>query len=319
LTSPENTGAINPADEIAQLKAPDRSPEAAPDQAGRNEQVVTIIDGTSGTRREVRIPTPSEPAVAPAADVQLTEMSRYGPIPRVAANGMQVSQAYAQPSNAKSNTPQIAIVVTGVGGANAALDKLPPAVTFVLVPGGAGLERLVDKARGRGHELLLQVPLEVSEPTQANGPKPLLTSVPAEQNIDRLHWLMSRFQGYVGVTAAGRLTASEPAFAPILREIGNRGLIYVDDGSSQKDFASEMAGGAGFARANLVLDATPSAAEIDKALAKLESLARQNGTAVGLASASSVAIERVARWSKTVENRGFSLVPITAATRGKAS
>jgi hypothetical protein len=33
-----------------------------------------------------------------------------------------------------------------------------------------------------------------------------------------------------------------------------------------------------------------------------------------------VAIERIARWSKAVEGRGFSLVPITAAAaRGKPS
>jgi uncharacterized protein len=161
--------------------------------------------------------------------------------------------------------------------------------------------------------VLLQVPLESADTPGTTAAKPLLASLPAEQNIDRLHWLMSRFQGYVGVTTAGRLTASEPAFEPILREIGSRGLIYVDDGTSLKNFAGQFPAGAGFARANLVLDAAPSATEIDRALAKLEALARQNGTAIGFASSSPVAIERVLRWSKAVEGRGFSLVPITAA------
>jgi putative (di)nucleoside polyphosphate hydrolase len=109
-----------------------------------------------------------------------------------------------------------------------------------------------------------------------------------------------------------RLTASEAAFAPILREIGNRGLIYVDDGTSPKSLAEQIAAtaGSGFAKANLVLDAVPSAVEIDRALAKLEGLARQNGMAMGFATAWPVVIERIARWSKTVEGRGFSLVPI---------
>ena len=133
---------------------------------------------------------------------------------------------------------------------------------------------------------------------------------------------MSRFQGYVGITnqMGDRLTASEAAFAPILREIGNRGLIFVDDGTSPRSLAGQIAGsaGSGFAKANLVLDAVPSAAEVDRALAKLEGLARQNGMAVGFATAWPVVIERVARWTKTVEGRGFSLVPITAAAaRGK--
>jgi polysaccharide deacetylase 2 family uncharacterized protein YibQ len=305
-TSPESTGAISPAEDI--------------------------IDGRSGARQEVKIPATAataEPTIPAGADVQLTEMTRDGPIPRVGANGMRVAQAYAQPSGAKPNAPQIAIVITGIGVSNAAsaeaLNKLPAAVTFALAPGGTDLERLAGKARSLGHELLLQVPMEPSEqPLEGNSPQALLTSLSPDQNIERLHWLMSRFQGYVGVAnqMGGRLTASEAAFAPILRDIGNRGLIYVDDGTSPKSLAGQIAGsgGSGFARANLVLDAVPSSVEIDRALAKLEGLARQNGMAIGFATAWPVVIERIARWSKAVEGRGFSLVPITAtAARSKPS
>ena len=94
----------------------------------------------------------------------------------------------------------------------------------------------------------------------------------------------------------------------------------MSDGTSPRSLAGQIAGsaGSGFAKANLVLDAVPSAAEVDRALAKLEGLARQNGMAVGFATAWPVVIERVVRWTKTVEGRGFSLVPITAAAaRGK--
>src|SRR4029077_924602 len=44
--------------------------------------------------------------------------------------------------------------------------------------------------------------------------------------LERLYWLMSRMQGYVGLAEAvgARFTASEPAFAPILRETARRGL-----------------------------------------------------------------------------------------------
>ena len=206
-----------------------------------------------------------------------------------------------------------------------ALNKLPATVTFALAPGGSSLERLAGKARSLGHELLLQVPMEPSEsPDKEAAPRALLASLSPEQNIERLHWLMSRFQGYVGVAnrMGDRLTTSEAAFAPILREIGNRGLIYVDDGTSPKSLAGQIVAtaGSGFAKANLTLDAVPSAVEIDRALAKLEGLARQNGMAVGFAPAWPVVIERIAKWSKTVEGRGVSLVPITAAAaRGKPS
>jgi polysaccharide deacetylase 2 family uncharacterized protein YibQ len=325
--APETTGAIGPAEEIAQLKAQERAKEKALDQAaaGRGEQIVTIIDGRSGARQEVKIPAPVEATISQGIDAQLVEITRDGPIPRIGANGIRAAQAFAQPASAKPG-PQIAIVITGLGVSNStateALNKLPAAVTFALAPGGTDLDRLAGKARSLGHELLLQVPMEPSESPEKE-PQALLASLSPEQNIGRLHRLMSRFQGYVGITnqMGDRLTVSEAAFAPILREIGNRGLIFVDDGTSPRSLAGQIAGGAGsgFAKANLVLDAVPSAAEVDRALAKLEGLARQNGMAVGFATAWPVVIERVARWTKTVEGRSFSLVPITAAAaRGKS-
>ena len=65
-----------------------------------------------------------------------------------------------------------------------------------------------------GHEVLLQAPMEPFDyPDNDPGPQTLLTSLTPEQNVDRLHWLMSRFQGYVGIAGSmgARFTASEQA------------------------------------------------------------------------------------------------------------
>ena len=167
----------------------------------------------------------------------------------------------------KPNAPRVAIVIGGLGigasGTNEALAKLPPAVTFAFAPYGGDLEQIVARARGEGHEVLLQVPMEPFDyPDNDPGPQTLLTSLDAAQNIDRLHWLMSRFQGYVGLAnlMGARFTASEPALSPVLREAAKRGLIYVDDGSSQRSLASQIAGAnnLAFAKADVVID---SAAE----------------------------------------------------------
>ena len=39
-----------------------------------------------------------------------------------------------------------------------------------------------------------------------------------------------------------RFTASEQAFAPILRETAKRGLIFVDDGANPRSVAARIAG-----------------------------------------------------------------------------
>jgi polysaccharide deacetylase 2 family uncharacterized protein YibQ len=173
--------------------------------------------------------------------------------------------------------------------------------------------------------VLLQTPMEPFDyPDNDPGPQTLLTSLTPDQNIDRLHWQMSRFQGYVGIVSymGARFTASEQSLAPVLRETAKRGLIYVDDGASPRSVASQFAGSHNlpFAKADVVIDAVPTPVEIDRALARLEMAARDHGTAVGLANALPGTVTRIAEWAKKVEARGFVLVPITmVAVKEKSS
>ena len=298
--------------------------EPAAPAAPPGSKVITIIDGTSGKRQDVVIlGSPEDKSTA--FDERLTESSRHGPLPKVAQDGARAADAYARPVKGipgKPNAPRVAIVIGGLGiGAAAtgdALGKLPGPVTFAFAPYGGELGSQVTRARESGHELLLQVPMEPFDyPDNDPGPQTLLTSLDAGQNVDRLHWLMSRFQGYVGIanTMGGRFTASEQALAPVLREAAKRGLIYLDDGSSARSLASQIAGAnnLAFAKADLVIDTVPAPADVDRALGRLEAMARERGIAVGVASALPVSIERIAKWAKAAESRGVLLVPITAA------
>jgi uncharacterized protein len=295
---------------------------------------VTIIDGSNGKRQEVVISGQGagKGAGKPVTDQRFLEASKSGPIPRIAEDGTRPADAFAQPVKAladRPNAPRIAIVVTGLGisalGTNDALTKLPGAVTFGFAPYGADLERLAARARDGGHEVLLQVPMEPFDyPDNDPGPQTLLTSLNPSQNIERLQWLMSRLQGYVGIAnyMGGRFTASEPALAPVLREAAKRGLIYVEDGGSPRSLAGQIAGAnnLSYAKADLTVDAVPAAGEIDRALARLEKTARERGFAVGMVNALPASIERIAIWAKATEGRGFLLVPISAvAIRGKSS
>ena len=78
--------------------------------------------------------------------------------------------------------------------------------------------------------------------------------------------------------------------------------------------ASQMAGAntMPFVKADIVLDAAPTPGEIDRALTRLEAVARDRGVAVGYAAALPVTIDRIAKWAKTVSSRGIVLLPITA-------
>ena len=290
-------------------------------------KTITIIDGSSGKTQEIVIPGAADVKPAGRLDTRLVENSRHGLIPMVAADGARPSEVYARPlQGGQASGPRIALIIAGLGTAQApsaeALAKMPAPVTLAFAPDGNDLENLAARAREAGHEVLLQVSMEPADYAAANaGSHTLLTSLPAEQNIDRLHWAMSRFRGYVGIGnfTAGRFSASQSALAPVLRETAKRGLIYVEEGSSSRSVAGQIAGAnkLPYAKVEIVLDASPKADDIDKALARLEALARERGTAVGLAQASAVTIDRLAKWAKAAAARGIVLVPISAVA-GKA-
>jgi len=305
-------------------------PAAAPPPGSKT---ITIIDGSSGKHQDVVIPGKSS-GLAPKApvDQRLLETTHHGAIPKIAPDGVRPFTLFAHPRKLpadKTDAPRIAIIVGGLGisatGTADALAKLPTPVTLGFAPYGADLDRLAERARAENHEVLLQTPMEPFDyPDNDPGPQTLLTSLTPDQNIDRLHWQMSRFQGYVGIVSymGARFTASEQSLAPVLRETAKRGLIYVDDGASPRSVASQFAGSHNlpFAKADVVIDAVPTPVEIDRALARLEMAARDHGTAVGLANALPGTVTRIAEWAKKVEARGFVLVPITmVAVKEKSS
>jgi polysaccharide deacetylase 2 family uncharacterized protein YibQ len=311
--------------------------QAAPPSEPRT---VTIIDGSSGARKDFKVPgapqdqqAATEPATTTMTGInpRLLESSRYGMIP-VAADGLKPSSVYSASNEtlrARASTmPAIAIVIQGLGvGAaktNDAIVKLPGAVTLAFTPYGADPAKLVERARTQGHEVLLQIPMEPFDyPDNDPGPQTLLTSANGEQNLDRLHWHLSRFQGYAGIAnfMGSRFVATDAAMQPLIREAAKRGLAYFDDGAAPRSLAGQIAQSqvVPFAKADLTIDVVPTALEIDRALAQLETVARQRGTAVGVASALPISIDRIASWIKVLEGRGILLVPLTTAMQKSKS
>jgi hypothetical protein len=312
----------------AKAAGKDKDPATPP-----GAKTITIIDGSSGQSREVVIPGNAAAGAQQAPiDRNVLEPTRHGAVPKVGPDGARAFTLYAQArpiSPNKKDWPRIAIVMTGLGisasGTADALAQLPAPVTLALTPYGADLDALATRARAKKHEVLLQVPMEPFDyPNNDPGPQTLLSSLTPAQNIDRLHWLMSRFQGYVGLIGymGAKFTASDRALAPVVQEAGKRGLIYVDDGSSPRSVAGQLAGSQNlpYAKSDIVLDTVPTPAEIDRALARLEMAARERGHAIGIAAALPATVARIAAWAKQVEAKGFVLVPITqVAVKAKSS
>jgi uncharacterized protein len=318
-------------DKLAKMPAQGSELGAGTDKkaASSDQRTVTIIDGSSGARHDMTIAGEATekgmaeaPALMPGIDPRLLEKSRYGMIP-MAADGLKPFTAYAGDADRAraAQMPVVAIVVGGLGvGAAKTVDailKLPAAVTLAFTPYGSDPAKLVERARAQHHEILLQIPMEpYNYPDNDPGPQTLLTTLAPEQNLDRLYWHLSRFQGYAGIAnfMGARFVATDTVMQPIVREAAKRGLGYFDDGMARSAAATLAAAQTmPFAKADLAIDAVPTAGEVDRALAKLESLARERGISVGVASALPISIERISVWARTLEGHGILLVPLTTA------
>ena len=254
----------------------------------------------------------------------LMEQTEFGPIPRMSGTGQTPFSAYSRASETPATAagkPLIAIVVTGLGlnpsGTVAAMDKLPDDITLAFAPYGKALERTVATARSQGHEVFLEVPLEPFDyPDNDPGPDTLLTGQAPRDNLNKLFNVMSKFGGYVGLinNMGARFTASGADFGPMMEELGARGLGYLDDGSSNRSLAPQLAKAnrVPFSRADLMLDANPARAPILEQLAALEAKAREKGSAIGVVSALPVSVETIAEWATGLEDKGILIVPASA-------
>ncbi|QGM98118.1 divergent polysaccharide deacetylase family protein [Methylocystis parvus] len=291
---------------------------------------VTRYGGEGSSARIIRVDPPSGVKLAPAPDRRVVEKGRYGLLPRIGADGARPMDVYARPfvtgPTIKPGAPRIALVIGGLGLNSQysldALDQLPEGVTLAFAPYGTDLDRLVAQARARGHEALLQAPMEPFDYPQSNpGPHTLVTGA-QDGGVDDLQWLMSRFTGYAGVMnyLGGRFMADEQAMYGALGEIAQRGLFFLDDGASPQSLAGKLAPKLSLphARVDVIVDQRNAPQSIDTALAQLETLARDKGSAIGFANATPATVARIARFARDLERRGVALAPVssTLAARG---
>jgi uncharacterized protein len=265
----------------------------------------------------------------PAPIALVAEDSAGGTLPRVAANGKKPFDLYAQTTPMgvlASNRPKIAILLGGMGLntrlTQKAVKELPGDISFGFAPYGNDLQNQVNKARAQGHEVMLQLPMEpMGYPANDPGPNTLLAEASAAENLKSLHWNMSRFAGYTGISnyMGGRFLATPESLRPILADMKARGLVFLEDAGVALSSTSEVAKTTGLRtrRAEIVIDAAPDAASIQAALAQLEALAKASGFAIGTGAGLEVTIETVAEWARQLEGKGILLVPVSVAYKGR--
>jgi uncharacterized protein len=287
--------------------------ETAGETAGASQQSAANPDGSEGSAAAGAAPGGDIPPASPALRPSQAALASNTDPP--------AWRRYASIYQETKSAPRIAVVLTGLGFSSSAtqtaIDDLPPGVTLSFTPYAQRLAQWIALARGRGHEVMLDLPMEpVTYPLDDPGPRALLTQLSELENQQRLRWVIGRAQGYVGLAAimGSRFTSSEPHLTPVLQEIKDQGLMFLDNQESESSVVEQVATDLDLPHAinDRTLDegdvGTPT---IDARLAQIERVALNDGDSIAIGRPYPATLDRLREWIKTLDAKGFELVPIT--------
>jgi uncharacterized protein len=314
---------------LGPLPPPPR-PEVASVVAPHPPAVAPVVPAQQPAAPATSGPRPGRETPGPIADPDPALLEPLigqpdNPLPRIAADGRMPMRVYAAGFDQRTRRPRIGLVLAGVGlnqaDSDAAIRTLPGWVTLAFSPYAANPAKLLSVARIAEHEFLVSLPMEPQGfPLNDPGSQAMMANLPPEQNHQRLEWAMSRIAGYAGATGALGTTRGERFAAlpdqmnPVLTELAKRGLFYVD--ARPGAAALPIAWGRSV---DIVIDEPATAVDIDDKLARLARLAREKGSALGLATAvRPVTVNRIAAWANGLAADGLTLAPLSALVKPPA-
>jgi polysaccharide deacetylase 2 family uncharacterized protein YibQ len=221
------------------------------------------------------------------------------------------------------DSPRIAIIIDDLGlnrsNARAAIGLSAP-LTLAFMTYAPKVESLTEQARAAGHELMVHMPMQPTDPDTDPGPKVLRSGLSQDELLARLTWGLSRFPGYVGINnhMGSAFTADRAGMDLVAKELRRRGLLFLDSVTAAETVAGQAARQAGvpYTVRDVFLDNERDEAAIRQQLAVTERLAREQGYAVAIGHPHDETIAVLRDWLREAPERGFTLVPISALVQG---
>jgi hypothetical protein len=212
-----------------------------------------------------------------------------------------------RPPVAVPKGPLLAVLVTDFpdrqADALAMIDRVPAGVAVALAPDHPALAALAARARQRGLELWLGLPLEPKNyPVISPGPNTLTRDAGTPENLRRLEKVLAQVPRPAGLyTMMGSaFTADQAAMQPVAQAIARRGLPLIDSRVIGATVAARNvadAGGKSLSNA-LFLDDEPRRDAIRRKLDRLARTAVQDGRAVTIARALPATMDALAAFDQ---------------------
>ncbi|WP_162916890.1 divergent polysaccharide deacetylase family protein [Dongia deserti] len=322
----------SPVEKPAQQQA--AATPAAPKPAPQVIEPAPVASRASTLGEEAK----ATPAVAPAALVTSAKPAAAArtaltptPEPQVAtiapvapiytgndATWVKNAVAFAVPRG----RPMIAVVLDDVGVARShaemAID-MPAVITLSFMTYADGVANMAARARAKGHELMLHVPMEPLDSDVDAGPQALKVHLSESELKKRLAWGLGRFPGYIGINnhMGSRFTQDERGMRIVLSELKDRGLLFLDSRTIGTSIGDRLAASMGVAHVvrDVFLDDEMDQAAVMKQLAYAERVAASKGHAIAIGHPHPATLAAIRAWMPQAEARGFVLVPLSTVAK----
>lgn len=199
---------------------------------------------------------------------------------------------------------------------------LPGPLTLSYLPYAKNLPWQTKLATKAGHELMVHVPMK-PHGDHDPGPNVLDPALDDAEILRRLQWDLEQFDHYVGINnhMGSQFTESKHGMAVVLKEIKNRGLFFLDSGTTPKTVTHLVAQDVGVTHLtrDVFLDHVDDEKFIQRQIQRMENIARKKGYVITIAHPRPKTVKLLRQWLYDYDKTQFTLVPISTLLRQKES
>lgn len=221
-----------------------------------------------------------------------------------------IPQEGKQEELAAAEKPKIALVIDDLGlkiKATKKIINLPVPLTLAFLPYGPNIQKQVDLAISKDHEIIVHVPMEALSSSVDPGPHALKVTQDKKLFDKNLHWNLSQFTGYSGINnhMGSKLTADTKAMTMVMKELKKRNLYFLDSRTTAETVAKETAlkDKVPLLTRDVFLDHKIDKDYILKQLDLLEKKALKNGFSIGIGHPHKETIDALLEWHPQVKDK----------------
>ena len=188
-------------------------------------------------------------------------------------------------------------------------------ITLAFLPYTPKVAEYAQRARNKGFEILVHMPMEPTESSADPGPNALLTGIGDKELMRRLSDNLARLAGYVGINnhMGSKFSQNRRVMSLVLDELHARGLLYLDSVTIGATIGARLAEASRmpYASRDVFLDNSAEPGFIEDQLRRVEQVALQSGHAVAIGHPRVETLKALKRWLPDARERGFEFVPIS--------